>query len=66
MCVWRLSLIESILEESIVLKIIEKLVDIFLIEIFVVYVLFDEVGVNVLIVGFYFKDIVIILMWGVL
>ena len=44
----RLSLIESTPEESIALKITEKLADTFLIETPAVYVLPDEVGVNAL------------------
>ncbi len=62
----RLSLIESTPEESIALKITEKLADTFLIETPAVYVLPDEVGVNALTAGFYPKDIVIILTWGAL
>ncbi|MDN5442332.1 MAG: peptidase M48, partial [Acinetobacter sp.] len=57
----RLSLIESTPEESIALKITEKLADTFLIETPAVYVLPDEVGVNALTAGFYPKDIAIIL-----
>lgn len=62
----RLSLIESTPEESIALKITEKLADTFLIETPAVYVLPDEVGVNALTAGFYPKDIAIILTWGAL
>nr|WP_213073296.1 peptidase M48 [Acinetobacter terrestris] len=62
----RLSLIESIPEESIALKITEQLADTFLIETPAVYVLPGEVGVNVLTAGFYPRDIVIILTWGAL
>ena len=62
----RLSLIESTPEESIALKITEKLADTFLIETPAVYVLPDEVGVNALTAGFYPKDITIILTWGAL
>ena len=62
----RLSLIESTPEESIALKITEKLADTFLIETPAVYVLPDEVGVNALTAGFDPKDIAIILTWGAL
>ncbi|WP_213074922.1 M48 family metalloprotease [Acinetobacter sp. ANC 4216] len=62
----RLSLIESIPEESIALKITEQLADTFLIEAPAIYVLPDEVGVNALTAGFYPRDIVIILTWGAL
>ncbi|MEZ2901672.1 M48 family metalloprotease [Acinetobacter terrestris] len=62
----RLSLIESIPEESIALKITEQLADTFLIETPAVYVLPGEVGVNALTAGFYPRDIVIILTWGAL
>nr|WP_205666423.1 M48 family metalloprotease [Acinetobacter sp. ANC 4169] len=62
----RLSLIESIPEESIALKITEQLADTFLIDAPAVYVLPDEVGVNALTAGFYPRDIVIILTWGAL
>ena len=62
----RLSLIESIPEESIALKITEQLADTFLIETPAVYVLPNEVGVNALTAGFYPRDIVIILTWGAL
>lgn len=62
----RLSLIESIPEESAALKITQQLADTFLIEAPVVYVLPDEVGVNALTAGFYPRDIVIILTWGAL
>jgi Zn-dependent protease with chaperone function len=62
----RLSLIESIPEESVALKITEQLADTFLIETPAVYVLPGEVGVNALTAGFYPRDIVIILTWGAL
>ncbi|MFC6166287.1 M48 family metalloprotease [Acinetobacter terrestris] len=62
----RLSLIESIPEESVALKITEQLADTFLIETPAVYVLPNEVGVNALTAGFYPRDIVIILTWGAL
>jgi len=62
----RLSLIESIPEESIALKITEQLANTFLIDVPAVYVLPDEVGVNALTAGFYPRDIVIILTWGAL
>ena len=62
----RLSLIESIPEESVALKIIEQLADTFVIDTPAVYVLPGEVGVNALTAGFYPRDIVIILTWGAL
>lgn len=62
----RLSLIESIPEESLALKITEQLADTFLIDTPAVYVLPNEVGVNALTAGFYPRDIVIILTWGAL
>lgn len=62
----QLSLIESIPEESIVLKITEQLANTFRIETPTVYVLPDEVGVNALTAGFYPRDIVVILTWGAL
>ena len=62
----RLSLIESIPEESVALKITEQLADGFLIETPTVYVLPGEVGVNAMTAGFYPRDIVIILTWGAL
>lgn len=62
----RLSLIESIPEESLALKITEQLADTFLIDTPAVYVLPNEVGVNALTAGFYSRDIVIILTWGAL
>ncbi|MFH7764508.1 M48 family metalloprotease [Acinetobacter sp. BSP-28] len=62
----RLSLIESIPEESIALKITEQLADTFLIDAPAVYVLPDEVGVNALTAGSYPPNIVIILTWGAL
>ena len=62
----RLSLIESIPEESIALKITEQLADTFVIDTPAVYVLPGEVGVNALTAGFYPRDIVIILTWGAL
>ena len=48
----RLSLIESVPEESVALKIAEQLADTFLIEPPAVYVLPDEVRVNALTAGF--------------
>ena len=57
----RLSLIESTPEESIALKITEKLADTFLIETPAIYVLPDEVGVNALTAGFEPKNIAIII-----
>lgn len=62
----RLSLIESIPEESIALRIVEQLADTFLIEVPAVYVLPDEVGVNALTAGFNPKNNAIILTWGAL
>ena len=62
----RLSLIESIPEENIALKITEQLADTFVIDTPAVYVLPGEVGVNALTAGFYPRDIVIILTWGAL
>jgi Zn-dependent protease with chaperone function len=62
----RLSLIESIPEESVALKITEQLADTFVIDTPAVYVLPGEVGVNALTAGFYPRDIVIILTWGAL
>jgi Zn-dependent protease with chaperone function len=62
----RLSLIESIPEESVALRITEQLAETFLIDTPAVYVLPDEVGVNALTAGFYPRDIVIILTWGAL
>ncbi|WP_171263105.1 M48 family metalloprotease [Acinetobacter terrae] len=62
----RLSLIESIPEESVALKITEQLADTFVIDTPAVYVLPNEVGVNALTAGFYPRDIVIILTWGAL
>ncbi len=60
----RLSLIESIPEESAALKITEQLADTFLIDMPALYVLPYEVGVNALTAGFYPRDTVIILTWG--
>ncbi|CAM4257073.1 M48 family metalloprotease [Acinetobacter pragensis] len=60
----RLSLIESIPEESVALKITEQLSDTFLIDMPALYVLPNEVGVNALTAGFYPRDTVIILTWG--
>ena len=60
----RLSLIESIPEESAALKITEQLADTFLIDTPALYVLPYEVGVNALTAGFYPRDTVIILTWG--
>ncbi|WP_416224574.1 M48 family metalloprotease [Acinetobacter sp. ANC 4779] len=62
----RLSLIESIPEESVALRITQQLAETFLIDTPAVYVLPDEVGVNALTAGFYPSDIVIILTWGAL
>ncbi len=60
----RLSLIESIPEESAALKITEQLADTFLIDMPALYVLPYEVGVNALTAGFYPRDTAIILTWG--
>ncbi|MBL8321663.1 MAG: peptidase M48, partial [Acinetobacter sp.] len=49
----RLSLIESVPEESVALKITERLAETFLIDTPALYVLPDEVGVNALTAGFY-------------
>lgn len=62
----RLSLIESVPEESVALKIAEQLADTFLIEPPAVYVLPDEVGVNALTAGFHPGNTAIILTWGAL
>ncbi|PUR00991.1 peptidase M48 [Acinetobacter schindleri] len=62
----RLSLIESVPEESVALKIAEQLADTFLIEPPAVYVLPDEVGVNALTAGFNPGNTAIILTWGAL
>lgn len=62
----RLSLIESIPEESLALRMTEQLADTFLIGIPALYVLPDEVGVNALTAGFNPKDTSIILTWGAL
>ncbi|CAM2924027.1 M48 family metalloprotease [Acinetobacter celticus] len=62
----RLTLMESIPEESVALKITEQLASTFLIETPALYVLPYEVGVNALTAGFYPRDTVIILTWGAL
>ena len=62
----RLSLIESVPEASVALKIAEQLADTFLIEPPAVYVLPDEVGVNALTAGFNPGNTAIILTWGAL
>ncbi len=62
----RLSLIESIPEESVVLRMTEQLADTFLIDTPALYVLPDEVGVNALTAGFSPRDTSIILTWGAL
>ena len=62
----RLSLIESIPEESVAIKIADKLAKNFEIEVPTLYILPDEVGVNALTAGFHPRDIVIILTWGAL
>ncbi|WP_436915325.1 M48 family metalloprotease [Acinetobacter gandensis] len=62
----RLSLIESIPEESLALRMTEQLADTFLIGTPALYVLPDEVGVNALTAGFNPKDTSIILTWGAL
>lgn len=62
----RLNLIESVPEESVALKITERLAETFLIDTPALYVLPDEVGVNALTAGFYPRDTVIILTWGAL
>ena len=62
----RLSLIESIPEESVALRMTEQLADTFLIDTPTLYVLPDEVGVNALTAGFNPRDTSIILTWGAL
>ncbi|WP_180155371.1 M48 family metalloprotease [Acinetobacter sp. YH12045] len=62
----RLSLIESIPEESVALRMTEQLADTFLIDTPALYVLPDEVGVNALTAGFSPRDTSIILTWGAL
>lgn len=62
----RLSLIDSIPEESIALKINEQLAEIFLIKPPAIYVLADEIGINALTAGFNPDDTAIILTWGAL
>jgi len=62
----RLNQIESTPEESVALKLTEKLARTFEIDIPALYVLPDEVGVNALTAGFHLKDTVIILTWGAL
>ena len=62
----RLSQIESTPEESVALKLTQKLAQTFAIDIPTLYVLPDEVGVNALTAGFHPKDTVIILTWGAL
>ena len=62
----RLSLIESIPEESVALRLTEQLADTFLIEAPAVYVLQEEVGINALTAGFTPRDTAIILTWGAL
>ena len=59
----RLSQIESTPEESVALKLTQKLAQTFAIDIPTLYVLPDEVGVNALTAGFHPKDTVIILTW---
>ena len=62
----RLSLIESIPEESVALRMTEQLADTFLIDTPALYILPDEVGVNALTAGFSPRDTSIILTWGAL
>lgn len=62
----RLSQIESTPEESVALKLADKLAKTFEIEPPTLYVLPDEVGVNALTAGFHPRDTVIILTWGAL
>ncbi|OTG66098.1 M48 family metalloprotease [Acinetobacter silvestris] len=62
----RLSLVESTPEESIALRLTDKLAVSFGIDLPAVYVLPDEVGVNALTAGYHPKDTVIILTWGAL
>lgn len=62
----QLSKVESTPEESVALKLVEKLAQTFAIEVPTVYVLPDEIGVNALTAGFHPKNTVIILTWGAL
>lgn len=62
----QLILMESTPEESVALKITEKLAQTFAIDVPSLYVLADEIGVNALTAGFHPKDTVIILTWGAL
>ena len=62
----QLILMESTPEESVALKITEKLAQTFAIDTPSLYVLPDEIGVNALTAGFHPKDTVIILTWGAL
>ncbi|NHB57093.1 M48 family metalloprotease [Acinetobacter shaoyimingii] len=57
---------ESVPEESVALRITERLAENFDIDVPTLYVLPDEVGVNALVAGFHPKDTVIILTWGAL
>lgn len=62
----QLSKVESTPEESVALKLVEKLAQTFAIEVPTVYVLPDEIGVNALTAGFHPKNTVIVLTWGAL
>jgi len=62
----RLDLLESTPEESVALKISQRLAKKFKIETPVLYVLPDEVGVNALTAGFDQRNVVIIMTWGAL
>lgn len=62
----RISLVESVPEESAALRIAEKLAENFIIPVPTLYVLPDEIGVNALAAGFKPQDTVIILTWGAL
>lgn len=60
----KLSLIESVPEESMALKITEQLADTFLIDTPALYVMPTEVGINALTAGFHPRSTAIILTWG--
>ena len=61
-----LSQVESVPEESVALRLTQKLASTFVIDVPTLYVLPDEVGVNAMVAGFHPKDTVIILTWGAL
>lgn len=62
----RLTVLESTPEESVALKLTQKLANTFAIDIPTLYVLQEEIGVNALTAGFHPKDTVIIVTWGAL